>query len=124
VRKPFVVETNGILLDKEKVRALKEFDVLVRVSLKEVDAQSFSKITGAEGRFFERQVEALELLAREGVPARPAITFNLFPPEKIVLLQRRLLEISPAYRLELEPFVDYGGALERLKAIGIRPWSF
>lgn len=124
VRKPFILETNGILLDKEKVRILRDFNVFVRISLKGVDRETFAQITGADGKFFEYQIKALELLAKEGVPARPAITFNLFPSERVDVLQRRLLEISPAYVLELEPFVDYGGALERLKRAGIRPWSF
>ena len=124
VKGEFVLETNGILLDEEKVKVLSEFDNLfVRVSLKGVDEESFERITGAEGRFFEHQMRALELLAKYGVPARPAILFNLFPREKLAELQRRLLEISPRYVLELEPFMDYGGALKRIRERGLRLYS-
>ncbi len=120
----FILETNGILLNEEKVEALASFDNLfVRVSLKGVDRKSFEKITGAKGEFFDRQIRALELLAEHGVPARPAILFNLFRREELVRLQARLLRISPRYILELEPFNDYGGALKRLRERGITVYS-
>ncbi|NPA86444.1 MAG: radical SAM protein [Candidatus Diapherotrites archaeon] len=116
----FVLETNGILLDEEKVRELSNYDhIFVRVSLKGVDRESFERVTGAKGEYFDKQIEALKLLAKYGVPARPAILFNLFPKEKLVELQRMLLRISPRYVLELEPFSNYGGALERLRRAGL-----
>ncbi len=119
----FVLETNGILLDRERVEVLSEFDnVFVRVSLKGVDRESFERVTGADGRYFDRQIRALELLAKFGIPARPAILFNIFPKEKLVSLQERLLRISPRYVLELETFVDYGGALKRLRERGMTPY--
>ena len=124
VKGEFILETNGILLDEERVAALSEFDNLfVRVSLKGADPESFERVTGAEGRFFEHQIKALELLAEYGIPGRPAILFNLFPKEKLVELQQRLLRISPRYILELEPFMDYGGALKRIRERGLQLYS-
>ncbi len=120
-RYTFILETNGILLaDEDRVRALSSFEHLfVRVSLKGVDGETFHRVTGADPRFFDFQIRALELLSRFGVPARPALPFNLFPPDKIRALQRRLIEIDDAYVLELEPVLDYGGAYKRLRAAGL-----
>ena len=120
-RYTFILETNGLLLaDEERVRAISRFDnIFVRVSLKGVDGETFHRVTGAEPRFFDLQIRALELLASFGVPTRPALPFNIFPPDKIRALQRRLLEIDEAYILELEPVLDYGGAYKRLRAAGL-----
>ncbi len=112
----FILETNGILLDDEKVEKLSHFkNLFVRVSLKGVDEKTFNSVTGADGKFFHHQINALKLLYEYGVRARPAILFNLFTRDQLAELQKRLLDIWDGYVLEFEPFVNYGGALKRLE---------
>jgi len=118
----FILETNGILLaDEKNVERLSNFpNLYVRICLKGVDGESFSRVTGAQPEFFELQMEALNLLHEYGIETGVALPFNLFPPSKIGELQRKLLEISPRYVLELEPVLDYGGAYARIKRAGLR----
>ncbi len=122
----FILETNGILLAEERrVKELSSFpNIYVRVSLKGVDGESFSRITGAKPEYFDYQMRALELLHRYNVAARPAISVNLFPLERIKELQRKLLEIDESYILELEPIIDYGGAYKRLRDAGLSIYSY
>ncbi len=117
----FILETNGLLIP-EIIDDLPR-NVFVRVSLKGVDEESFQKITGAEGRYFWRQIEALKLLHEKGIPARPALPVNIFAKEKIAKLQELLWQISPKYTIEPEIILDYGGAMERLRKVfkGGRP---
>lgn len=75
----FILETNGILLDKEYVKEWSKFEnIYVRVSLKGVDEETFEKITGAEGKFFLNQLHTLELLKKYGIRHRTAILYDLF----------------------------------------------
>ncbi|HID09076.1 TPA: radical SAM protein [Candidatus Micrarchaeota archaeon] len=122
----FILESNGLLLaEEERVKELSKFSHLyVRISLKGVDRESFSRITGAKHVYFDYQIRALELLHEYGIAARPAIPFNLFPPERIKELQQRLLEVDRSYILELEPVLDYGGAYKRLRNAGLNLYSY
>ena len=105
---PFILETNGLLLDEPFVRRLSRYDhVFVRISLKGTDPESFARTTNSSPHGFQLQLRALELLTEYSVPSRPAI-INLFPKEDISRLQRRLWEINPSYTLEIEPYVPYG----------------
>jgi len=80
----FILETNGILLDKEYVKELSKFEnIYVRVSLKGVDEETFEKITGAEGKFFLNQLNALKLLKKYGISHRAAILYDLFTDNQI-----------------------------------------
>ncbi len=115
----FILETNGLLIPRIAKELAGRSNIFVRVSLKGTDENSFERITGAQGRFFRTQLEVLKVLADLEVPARPALPVNIFPKEKVLELQRRLLEISPKYVIEPEIIVDYGGAFRRLRERGI-----
>jgi len=111
----FILETNGILLDKECVKELSKFkNLYVRVSLKGVDEQSFESITGAKGIFFQNQLTALELLQRFSIHHRAAILYDLFTDDQIKAL--RIPDI------EYETLIRYPFVLENLskKNIGIK----
>ncbi len=120
----FILETNGLLLDRDKVKELSNFRerLLVRVSLKGVNSETFEKVTGAEGRYFNMQIDTLRLLSKYGVPARPALMVDLFKREDILRLQKTLLEIDSRYIIEPELFINYGGAWERMKKVGLSGW--
>jgi len=84
----FILETNGILLDEVYVKELSEFSNLyVRVSLKGVNEQTFEQNTGADGRFFNNQLKALELLKKYSIQHRAAILFNIYTEEQIKSLR-------------------------------------
>ena len=108
----FILETNGILLDEEFVKELSKFENLyVRVSLKGVDEETFEKITGAEGKFFENQLLALELLKKYEIRHRAAILYDLFTDAQI---QR--LGIP---NIEYETLIRYPFVLNNLNKRGI-----
>ncbi len=108
----FILETNGILLDKEYVKELSKFEnIYVRVSLKGVDEETFEKITGAEGKFFLNQLHTLELLKKYGIRHRTAILYDLFTDSQI-----RNLDIP---NIEYETLIRYPFVLNNLNKRGI-----
>jgi len=99
----FILETNGILLNENYIEDLSIFENLyVRVSLKGVDYNSFEKITGAQGFFFENQLNALKLLKRYGIKYRAAIIPDFFSNTQISNLGIKDLEFES---LIIYPFV-------------------
>jgi len=109
----FILETNGILLDEGHVKDLSKFSNLyVRVSLKGVNEQTFEQNTGADGRFFNNQLKALELLKKYGIQHRAAILFNIYTEEQI-----NCLGIPD---LEYEPLIKYDFVIQNLRKKGIR----
>jgi len=109
----FILETNGILLDEVYVKELSEFSNLyVRVSLKGVNEQTFEQNTGADGRFFNNQLKALELLKKYSIQHRAAILFNIYTEEQI-----KSLRIPD---LEFESLIKYDFVIQNLRKKGIR----
>jgi uncharacterized Fe-S cluster-containing radical SAM superfamily protein len=99
----FILETNGILLDKEFVEDLSRFkNLYVRISLKGVDEQTFETITGAKGVFFQNQITALKLLKRFSVHHKAAILYDLFTDDQIGTLRIPDIEYETLIRY---PFV-------------------
>ena len=108
----FILETNGILLDEVYVKELSEFSNLyVRVSLKGVNEQTFEQNTGADGRFFNNQLKALELLKKYSIQHRAAILFNIYTEEQI-----KSLRIPD---LEFESLIKYDFVIQNLRKKGI-----
>ena len=108
----FILETNGILLDEDYVRDLSKFkNLYVRVSLKGVDERTFEKITGAEGKFFNNQLNTLDLLKKYEINHRAAILINLFTEAQIHNLG--------IVDLEYETLIDYPFVLKNLNKRGI-----
>jgi len=108
----FILETNGILLDEEYVKELSKFkNLYVRVSLKGVNEVTFEKITGAEGKFFQNQLDALELLKKYEIRHRAAILYDLFTNSQI-----QNLGIP---NIEYETLIRYPFVLSNLNKRGI-----
>lgn len=115
----FILETNGILIgyDESYAKELSRFKNLhVRVCLKGVDKESFSKTTGALPSAFSYQLKALENLKKSGCSFHPAIT-DIFEPEEIEKLREPLDKISKNLydKLEIEPYIPYGKAVDKFK---------
>jgi len=109
----FILETNGILIDEAFVRELGKFgNVYVRVSLKGVDEITFEKITGADGKYFYYQIDALKLLNKYHIKNRAAILVDLFTDEQI-----KSLGIP---NLEFEELIEYPFIIKNLKRKGIQ----
>src|SRR3989337_328406 len=74
-RRPFILETNGILIGADEggyAKELSRFENLyVRVSLKGTCEEEFSRLTGAVPEGFGLQLKALENLLRYDVKAHP-----------------------------------------------------
>lgn len=104
----FILETNGILLDESYVQELSKYEnIYVRVSLKGVDEESFEKITNAEGRYFFKQLKALDLLKKYNIEHRAAILADLFKKEDI-----NNLNIP---NIEFESLIEYPFVKKALK---------
>jgi uncharacterized Fe-S cluster-containing radical SAM superfamily protein len=102
----FILETNGLLLDEKYVQDLSRFKNLhVRVSLKGIDEVTFAQITGAEGRFFQNQLAALDLLKKYGIQYRAALCIDLFTNKQIQKLG--IPNLEPEFLIRY-PFVMKG----------------
>ena len=110
--KLFILETNGILLNEDYIEELSNFkNIYVRVSLKGVDEKTFEQITGADGKFFKNQLNALELLKKYGIKYKAAILVDLFTENQI-----KNLGIP---NLEYETLIKYPFVMKRLRKKGI-----
>ncbi|MBN2203165.1 MAG: radical SAM protein [Candidatus Aenigmarchaeota archaeon] len=119
-----IIETNGIILgcDLSYARELAEFKdiVRVRVSIKGATPSEFSKLTGAEPRFFEYQIEALKNLKQAGVPAYPAVMVSFSNQDSLENLRNRLETIDPSFfDFEEEELEISEGVRERLEKVGV-----
>ncbi|MFX1316206.1 MAG: radical SAM protein [Promethearchaeota archaeon] len=110
--KIYILETNGILLDEDYIQELSNFkNIYVRVSLKGIDEKTFEKITGADGKFFRNQLDALNLLKLYKVNHRAAILIDLFTDKQISSLG--------IHDLEYETLIRYPFVIKNLKKRGI-----
>jgi uncharacterized Fe-S cluster-containing radical SAM superfamily protein len=120
----FILESNGILIDREYAERLSGFKcVHVRISLKGTSREEFSLLTGAVPEAFDLQLEALRNLADAGVSCHPAVMLSFSPEESFEGLKHRLREINPslADEAEEEYVFLYPHVVERLNRAGIRP---
>lgn len=108
----FILETNGILIDDEFAKELSQFqNIYVRVSLKGTDEKTFEKITGADGKFFRYQINALKILNKYKIKNRAALVPELFTIEQI-----KNLGIP---NLEFEELITYPFVIKNLEKKGI-----
>ncbi|HPN24980.1 MAG TPA: radical SAM protein [Syntrophales bacterium] len=120
-RYEFILETNGILIgnDPSYARDLARFpSLLVRVSLKGMNEEEFSRLTGAEPGAFLLQIKALENLIEAGARAYPAVMASFSTAENVRKLQKRLAAVG-FDEMEVEELVLYGNAEKRLRKAGI-----
>ena len=122
----FVLETNGILLgtDSTYCTELAAFGcVHVRVSLKGSCEGEFQTLTGANGRGFKLQLDALSNLRDAGVSYHPAIMSSFSSEEDLCQLRDRISRIEQrlANDLEFEELIRYPRVERRLQRFHLRP---
>ena len=120
----FILETNGTLLDKTYVQDLSKFKNLhVRVSLKGTTPEEFALLTAALPETFDTILNNLKYLVDYKVKFNLAVMLSFSPDENIVLLKKRLRDISPAIikDFEEEYIFLYPHVVHRLKKTGIKP---
>ncbi len=117
----FILETNGILLgaDESYAAELSKFDFLhVRVSLKGDSEKRFEQLAGADGRFFNYQLRALENLVKHGVSCHASVILA----ENVDGLKKRLEKIDKSLGdVEVEELILYPDVRRRLKRAGLLP---
>jgi len=120
----FILESNGILIDREYAGQLSEFKRLhVRISLKGTAREEFSLLTGAVPEAFDLQLEALRNLIDAGVPCHPAVMLSFSSEKNFESLKHRLrgIDSSLVDEVEEEHVFLYPHVAERLNKAGIRP---
>jgi uncharacterized Fe-S cluster-containing radical SAM superfamily protein len=120
----FILETNGILIGAYASYAeeLARFPNLhARVSIKAATPAQFERMTGADARGFELQLEGLRNLVRAGVRCHPAILVSFSGGNDLAELRRRIRSIDPglAEDIEEEEYMPYGQSVRRLHEAGI-----
>jgi len=117
----FVLETNGFILGSDASWAkelIKFSNLMVRVSLKAVTAEKFTKITGARGDFFAYPLQALIHLKKAGAHFWPAIMGDFFVPEEILFLRKFLKQNQIRLGIEEEELLLYPLVEENLRKRG------
>jgi uncharacterized Fe-S cluster-containing radical SAM superfamily protein len=120
----FILETNGILIDKEYARGLSKFRNLhVRVSIKGTTPDEFSRLTGAMPEAFQYQLNALQNLIEFGVSCHPAVMLSFSSKENFKNLRKEIKRIAPYLEEEIEEeyVFFYPHVVKRLKKAGIKP---
>jgi len=120
----FILESNGVLIDREYAKRLSEFErVHVRISLKGTNREEFSLLTGAVPEAFDLQLRALRNLLDTGVSCHPAVMLSFSSEKNFEGLKHRLREINPSLvdEVEKEYVFLYPNVVERLNKAGIKP---
>ncbi|HMK52368.1 MAG TPA: radical SAM protein [Thermodesulfobacteriota bacterium] len=119
----FILETNGILIghDPSYAKDLSHFpNLYVRVSLKGVCPEDFTRLTQGESEGFAYPLRALEHLVEEGVDCIPAVMANFSSQEEIGKLRTKLKEIRPDFEdFEEEELILYPFVVDHLQRAGI-----
>jgi uncharacterized Fe-S cluster-containing radical SAM superfamily protein len=130
-----VVETNGILIGARNTLAselgeLSGRNVVMRVSIKGANPETFSSLTGSPSEYFNYQLSSIKNLIEVGYePGRTlsvAVMSSFNTPREVAELIYRLTEIddSLAESIELELVRMYGGVRKKLQARGITPYRY
>ncbi len=115
----FILETNGLMLgySPELAELFVGLNIVIRVTIKGWDEDSFEKITGSKGEYFHYQLRALETLAEMQIPFWVAVMYDVFREEGVEALRKRL---PVPCRIEYEYLEAYPFVLENLRERGIR----
>jgi len=118
----FILETNGLLLglNEKFCKKLAEYPLVVRVSIKGWDEESFEKISGADRKFFVYPLKAIKSLQDFGVEAWPAVMYEVFREGRIKILGKRLKEMGIESEIEMEYLEAYPFVLKNLEARKIK----
>ncbi|MBU7032201.1 MAG: radical SAM protein [Theionarchaea archaeon] len=115
----FILETSGILLDREYVEFFSHIKNLhVRVSLKGTCEKEFAALTGGTPEGFRSQLRALQLLVEHEVSCHPAVMVSFSSNEGLRELKERLSSISPRLYLEEEQVILYPQVKSQLQKAG------
>jgi uncharacterized Fe-S cluster-containing radical SAM superfamily protein len=116
----FVIETNGIILGyrPDLIDRMKGKNVLVRVSIKGWDKESFERLSGAGQEYFKYPFIALKRLTRSGIDAWPAVMGSLFGTEGIRIVAGQMKAMGIAGRIETEYLERYPFVINNLKRRG------
>jgi uncharacterized Fe-S cluster-containing radical SAM superfamily protein len=121
----FILETNGLLLGTwtHFAQKLSQFQrLMVRISLKGWDSESFEKISGAQGSYFEQALRGLTNVRDQQIEAWPAIMYDLFGRKGLKIINARLKELSlKPEDLELEYLEAYPFVVENLRRRSLEP---
>jgi len=120
----FILETNGLLINKEFAKELSEFkNIHVRVSLKAGTPEGFQKRTGALAKFYELPYRSIKNLLDNNVSMHVASMSDprLMPKKEREAMIVKLYKIDRRIALELEEELcdPYPNTKERLKFAGI-----
>jgi uncharacterized Fe-S cluster-containing radical SAM superfamily protein len=122
----FILETNGILLgaDPTYCTELAAFRRLhVRVSLKGSCEDEFENLTGANGKGYGQQLEALRNLRDAGVSCHPAVMSSFSTESNICQLKDRISKTDHRLvnDLEIEELIRYPRVERRLQKFHLTP---
>jgi uncharacterized Fe-S cluster-containing radical SAM superfamily protein len=111
----FIVETNGIILGykPDLIGILLPHHPYIRLTIKGDSPERFQEITGAQGRAFQYQINALKELRRRGGTYRIAAMVGAADAKALDTL-------FPKEEIEWEEFRNFGNAARHLASRGLK----
>ncbi|MBS7629127.1 radical SAM protein [Candidatus Bathyarchaeota archaeon] len=122
----FILESNGILIDREYARRLSKFKCIhVRISIKGTNREEFTLLTGSEPFGFDLQLNSLRKLLDAGVPCHPAVMLSFSHKSSLETLKKQLKEIDTGLERDIEEeyVFLYPHVVERLNKAGVKPFK-
>lgn len=109
----FVVETNGMMIghQPEILDLFKDMNIFWRITIKGSNADTFQKVTGAQGKFYNLPMNAIHELKNSGY--RYQVAFN---PS---FVDERALNLPYNADIEHERMRSYAGVASRMDARGL-----
>ena len=129
LQKVFWLETNllPLAIYHDFARRLSEYKrVVVHCSIKGADSESFERVTGLDGEYYQLTLLGLKSLIENGVEVFPSLLADTLPPDKLELLFKDLLEIHSQLplRVMVRRVLLYEPTIQRTKKSRIKLYSF
>ncbi len=119
----YILETNGLMLDKKFVSELSEFrdDIYVYFSLKGGDSENFEELTYKDEEYWEKQLATLENIVDKGFIVGINIMANFLSKRELLFLIEKMRCIDPRvpFAVDLKKTSIFPHVQKRLKERGI-----
>jgi len=119
----YILETNGLMLDKGFVSDLSEFrdDIYVYFSLKGCDPENFEVLTDKDEKYWKKQLATLEEMVSNGFIVGINIMSNFLSKKELLFLIEKMRSIDPRvpFAVDLKKTSIFPHVQKRLKVRGI-----
>ncbi len=119
----YILETNGLMLDKKFVSELSEFkdDIYVYFSLKGCNSENFGELTNRDKKYWEKQLDSLEKVIDKDFTVGINIMSNYLTKKELLFLIEKMRNIHSLipFAIDLKKTSIFSHVQKRLEERGI-----